>query len=68
MMHMWKIIEKFQKRTEEDIAIATTMALQEWSGKAVELLVLRVDKANWDLKGPRFSKLDKANTEAMQSN
>jgi hypothetical protein len=34
----------------------------------VELQVLRADKANRDLRGPGFWKLDKANCEAVQKN
>ena len=54
MMHMRKIIEKFRKLTDEDIEISTSTALQEWSGQAAELQVLRVNKAKRDLKGLEF--------------
>ena len=50
MLHMKKIIDRFPKQTEEDIEIATTTALQEWYVQAVELQVLRADKATRDLK------------------
>jgi hypothetical protein len=44
------------------------MALQAWAEQAAELQVLRADKANRDLRGPGFWKLDKANCEAVQQN
>ena len=53
-LHMKKIMERFCKQTEEDIEIATVMALQEWCGQAMELQVLWADKANRDKKGPGF--------------
>ena len=68
MLHIKKIIEKFHKKTEEDIEVATTTALQQWCGQAAELQVLRADKANRNLKGSGFWKLDKANAEAVQAN
>ena len=68
MMHVKKIIERFRKKTEEDIEEATTTALQQWCAQAAELQVLRADKANRDLKGSGFWKLDKANAEAVQAN
>jgi arginyl-tRNA--protein-N-Asp/Glu arginylyltransferase len=46
--------------------MATT--LQGWSKQAAELQVLRTDKANQELRGLGFWKLDKANCEAMQKN
>ena len=48
--------------------IATTTALQQWCGQAAELQVLRADKANRDIKGPKFWKLDKVNAEVVQAN
>jgi hypothetical protein len=42
--------------------------LQGWSEQAAELQVLRADKANRDLRGPGFCKLDQANCEAVQKN
>jgi hypothetical protein len=45
-----------------------TKALQEWSEQAAELQVVRADKANRDLQGPGFWKLDQANCEAVQKN
>ena len=68
MLHVKKIIEKFRKQTEEDIEITTITTLQQWCSQAVELQVVRADKANQDIKGPGFWKLDKANVEAVQEN
>ena len=68
MMHVKKIIERFRQRTEADIEEATTTTLQQWCAEAAELQVLRADKANRDLKGSGFWKLDKANAEAVQAN
>jgi hypothetical protein len=42
--------------------------LQSWAEQAAELQVLRADKANRDLRGPGFWKLDQANCEAVQKN
>ena len=67
-MHVKKIVEKFHKQTEEDIEEAMTMALQKWCAEAAELQVLRADKANRDLKGSGFWKLDKETAEAVQAN
>jgi hypothetical protein len=47
------------------IEMATTTTLQSRAEQAAELQVLRADKANWDLRGPGFWKLDKANCEAV---
>jgi hypothetical protein len=44
------------------------MALQSWAEQAAELQVLRADKANRDLRGPGFWKLDQANCKAVQKN
>ena len=51
MLHMKKLRDKFRKQTEEDIEIATTTALQELCGQAVEIQVLQADR---DKKGPGF--------------
>jgi hypothetical protein len=48
--------------------MATTTALQSLAEQAAELQVLRADKANRDLGGPGFWKLDQANCEAVQKN
>jgi chromosome segregation ATPase len=61
-----KIVEKFREETNAAIQVATAIALREWSEQATELQVLRADKANRDLCGPRFWKLDKANCKAVQ--
>ena len=61
-------MEKFHKQAEEDTKIATATALPEWCGQAAELQVLRADKANRDIKGPKFWKLDKVNAEVVQAN
>jgi hypothetical protein len=42
--------------------------LQKWSKQAAELQVLRADKANRELHGPGFWKLDQANCDAVQKN
>jgi hypothetical protein len=42
--------------------------LQGWAEQAAELQVLRADKANRDLRGPGFWKLDQANCEAVEKN
>ena len=57
VMHVKKIVEKFLKQTEEDIE-------EEWCAEAGELQ----DKANRDLKGSGFWKMDKATEEAVQDN
>jgi hypothetical protein len=63
-----KIVDKFREQTNVTIQVATATALQGWAEQAAELRVLRVDKANRDLRGPGFWKLDKANCEAVQKN
>jgi hypothetical protein len=63
-----RIVEKFREQTNAAIQVATATALQGWAEKAAELQVLRADKANWDLRGPGFWKLDQANCEAVQKN
>jgi hypothetical protein len=60
-----RIVEKFRDQTNVVIQAATAMALQSWAEQAVGLQVLRADKANRDLRGPGFWKLDKANCEAV---
>ena len=67
-LHMKKIMKIFCKHAEEDIEIATATALQEWCRQEVEFQLLRTDKANQDLKGPRFWKLDKVKVEVVQAN
>ena len=68
VMHVKKIVEKFRKQTEEDIEEATATALQTWCAQAAELQMLRADKANRNIQGSGFWKLDKANAEAVQAN
>jgi hypothetical protein len=63
-----RIVEKFREQTNVAIQVATTTALQGWAEQAAELQVLRADKANRDLRGPGFWKLDQANCEAVQQN
>jgi hypothetical protein len=63
-----KIVVKFREQTNATIQVSTATALQTWSEQATELQVLRADKANRDLRGPRFWKLDKANCKAVQKN
>jgi hypothetical protein len=63
-----RIMEKFWEQTNVAIQAATAKAFQTWAEQAAELQVLRVDKANRDLWGPKFWKLDKANCEAVQQN
>jgi hypothetical protein len=40
--------------------------LKEWCEQAAELQLFCADKANRELRGPGFWKLDKANYEAIQ--
>jgi hypothetical protein len=63
-----RIIERFREQTKVAIQMATMTALQSWAEQAAELQVLRADKANQDLRGPGFWKLDQANCEAVQKN
>jgi hypothetical protein len=63
-----KLVDKFREKTKAEIEIATAIALQGWFEQAAELQVLRADKANRELRGPGFWKLDKANYEAVQKN
>jgi hypothetical protein len=63
-----KIVEKFREQTNVAIEVVTATALQGWAKQAAEFQVLRVDKANRDLRGPGFWKLDKVNCEAVQKN
>jgi hypothetical protein len=63
-----RIVEKFRDQTNMTIQAATATALQSWAEQAAKLQVLRADKANGDLRGPGFWKLDKANCEAVQKN
>jgi hypothetical protein len=56
-----RIIERFREQTKVAIQMATATALQSWAEQAAELQVLRADKANRDLRGPGFWKLDQAN-------
>jgi hypothetical protein len=48
--------------------VHTANVLKEWCEQAAELQLLRADKANRELRGPGFWKLDKANYEAVQQN
>jgi hypothetical protein len=50
------------------IQVTTATTLQGWGEQEAELQVLRADKANRDLRGPGFWKLDKVNCEAVQKN
>jgi hypothetical protein len=61
-------VERFREQTKVAIQAATATALQSWAEQAAELQVLRADKANWDLRGPSFWKVDQANCEAVQKN
>jgi hypothetical protein len=63
-----RIVEKFREQTNAAIQVATATALQGWAEQAAELQVLRADKANRDLRGPGFWKLDQPNCEAVQKN
>jgi hypothetical protein len=55
-----KIVEKYREQTNAAIQVVTATTLQGRSEQAAELQVLRADKANRDLRGPGFWKLDKA--------
>jgi autotransporter translocation and assembly factor TamB len=63
-----RIVERFREQTKVAIEMATATTLQSWAEQAAELQVLRADKANRDLRGPGFWKLDQANCEAVQKN
>jgi hypothetical protein len=63
-----RIIERFREQTRVAIEMATATTHQSWAEQAAELQVLRADKANRDLRGPGFWKLDQANCEAVQKN
>jgi hypothetical protein len=63
-----RIVEKFREQTNVAIQAATATTLQSWAEQAAKLQVLRSDKANQDLRGPGFWKLDQANCEAVQKN
>jgi hypothetical protein len=63
-----RIVERFRAQTTVAIQVATATTLQSWAEQAAELQVLRADKANRDLRGPGFRKLDQANYEAVQKN
>jgi hypothetical protein len=63
-----RIVEKFREQTNVAMQAAMAMALQSWAEQAAELQVLRADKANRDLRGPGFWKLDQANCEAVEKN
>jgi hypothetical protein len=62
------VVDKFREKIKAEIEVATATALQGWSKQAAELQVLRVDKANQELQGLGFWKLDKANCEPVQKN
>jgi hypothetical protein len=53
-----RIVEKFRDQTKVAIQAATATRLQSWAEQAAEFQVLRADKANRDLRGPGFSKVD----------
>jgi chromosome segregation ATPase len=63
-----RIVERFRTQTTVAIQAAMATALQSWAEQPAELQVLRADKANRDLRGPGFWKLDQANCEAVQKN
>jgi hypothetical protein len=61
-------LSRFWEQTNAAIQIATATTLQGWSEQGAELQVLWADKANQELRGPGFWKLDQANCEAVQKN
>jgi hypothetical protein len=61
-----RIVEKFREQTNAAIQAATAMALQGMAEQVVELQVLRADKANRDLRGPGFWKLDQENCNTQR--
>jgi hypothetical protein len=65
-VNLKRIAERFRAQTNVAIQTATATALQSWAEQAAELQVLQADKANRDLRGPGFWKLDQANCEAVQ--
>jgi hypothetical protein len=68
LANLKKIVEKFREQTNASIQVATATTLQGWAKHAAELQVLRANKANRDLRGPGFWKLDKVNCKAVQKN
>jgi hypothetical protein len=44
----------------------TVGVFKEWSKQVVQLQLSRADRANWELRGPGFWKLDQANWEATR--
>jgi hypothetical protein len=63
-----RLLQRFREATSAEIQVHTANALKEWCEQAAELQLLRADKANRELRGPGFWKLDKANCEAVQQN
>jgi hypothetical protein len=63
-----RLLQKFYESTSAEIQVTTANAFKEWCEQAADLQVLRVDKANRELRGPEFLKLDQANCEAVQQN
>jgi hypothetical protein len=63
-----RLLQRFREATTAEIQVYTANPLKEWCEQAAELQLLRADKANRELSGPGFWKLDKANCEAVQQN
>lgn len=55
-------------QTIVEIQVASVNALKEWAEQPAILQVLCAEKANWELWGLGFCKLDKANCEVLQQN
>lgn len=65
--NIWKMLDKFLMLTMVKIQV-TTNALKEWVEQAAKLQLFCVDRANQELGGLDFWKLDKANREVLQQN
>jgi hypothetical protein len=63
-----RILEKFREKMNAEIQVTTATTLQSWFKQAAELQVLRAEKANRELRGPGFWKLDQADCIAVQKN
>jgi chromosome segregation ATPase len=63
-----RLLHRFREATTAKIQACTANALKEWCEQAAKLQLLQVDKANRELRGPGFRKLDKTNCEDAQQN
>jgi hypothetical protein len=63
-----RIVDKFRTQITIEIQVIMANAFKEWAEQVVKLLLLRVDWANWELRGPGFWKLEKGNFKVVQQN